>query len=182
MKLKTLVAASVLALASAGAQAATTLTFGGTSDNGFNLGDTISAGGAQLILHNGSSGTSFSDDWSLLIDGGSTGAVGSFSDVELDFKPFFSTNITNMSITTSSAGLAINGSGDAWSIQAFSPGTYSFNVAGTISGGTGGSYNVGLTETVAPVPIPPAALLFGSALIGLAGLKRKKAAKELVEA
>ncbi len=128
-----------------------------------------------MIYHNASSGNTFNDPWTLVISGGSTGAIGSFLDVQLNMAPLVNTNIVNMAITSSSPGLTINGAGDVWSVQASSPGTYTFNVTGELTiGVTGGSYNVGLTETVAPVPIPPAALLFGSALIGLAGLRRKK--------
>ncbi len=171
-------AVSLLALASAGVQAATSLTFNGTNDNtdGFGTGSVLYDGETQLIFHNGTAGDTFDDPWILKVDAGSAGAVGSFHDVELNISPFLNVNIVDMMITSSSAGLLINGSGDSWSIQATAPGIYTFNVMGSLGPGvTGGVYSVGLTTTVAPVPIPPAALLFGSALVGFAALRRKRA-------
>ena len=164
MKLKYLIAASLLALASAGAQAATTLTLGSTT---YGLAD------SPILI---SRSTNFTDNWTLNVDPG-FGADGAAFNL--------SGNNLTLTVTNPSSGLAIYGSGNNWFFTApysTSLGSYSFTVAGTLANGTsGGNYLIGFAQ-VAPVPIPPAALLFGSALIGLASLKRKKAAKELIEA
>jgi hypothetical protein len=53
------------------------------------------------------------------------------------------------------------------------PGDYHLHPAGV--GGPGGSYTLTMWgSTAAPVPVPAAVYLFGSGLIGLAGLARRK--------
>ena len=181
MKLKTLVAASVLALASAGAQAASTL-----------------AGPTTTINQAGSAGTyvnsSFTHNWNLNINEGPTygGAQVDiqFADVpgtldlgyvQISFDIGGMTVTNDLTFTGTASNNIWNFSG--WLANSNNP--YAITVSGDIaSGANAGLYNTTFSAVpaAAPVPIPPAALLFGSALIGLAGLKRKKAAKELVEA
>ncbi|MCB1701921.1 MAG: VPLPA-CTERM sorting domain-containing protein [Pseudomonadales bacterium] len=58
-----------------------------------------------------------------------------------------------------------------------STGTYSLAVVSVLNGSECGTcdYALRLGDSVSPVPVPAAAWLFGSALLGLAGVKRKKA-------
>ena len=51
---------------------------------------------------------------------------------------------------------------------------YQTNVTDELASNTG-DYSVSLSREVAPVPIPAAVWLFGSALLGLAGIKRRRA-------
>lgn len=51
-------------------------------------------------------------------------------------------------------------------------GTYVLEVRGNVVGAAGGSYSGVLN--LAPVPVPAAAWLFGSGLVGLVGLRRRK--------
>lgn len=62
---------------------------------------------------------------------------------------------------------------DSWVLA---PGLYSLNFGGNpaFSLGQTGSHAFSATITTAPVPLPAAAYLFGSSLIGLAGLARRK--------
>ena len=164
MKLRYLLAVSLLALASAGAQAATTLTLGS---------NTYSPGSPINITHT----NDFTDDWTLNVDAGK-GANGAIFEMQVGST----VDISSLNVTSMSPNLTISGGGNTWFFQApigTGSATYQFSVAGDIANGaTSGIYVIGFSETAAPVPIPPAALLFGSALIGLAGLRRKKAAHE----
>jgi hypothetical protein len=54
--------------------------------------------------------------------------------------------------------------------QALTPGTYTLNVAGTLTGSGETKYGV----TVSTVPLPPAAIAFGTALIGMGFLGRRR--------
>ncbi len=183
MKLKHLVATSLLALASAGAQAATTLSY----INEYNYwgewggGGTISSG-EELTVQHQTQEQSFVDGWLLVVDEATDWAdiTINFEDAELVISGVTLTDTTNMGATDWN-GTTLTGSGDNWQFDGVLPNDwYYFEVTGDVSGPLGSTYIGSLQAT--PVPIPPAALLFGSALIGLAGLKRKKAAKELVEA
>jgi len=169
MKLRYLLAASLLALASAGAQAASTLEGPGTPA-------TLNSGESASVSHG--PGT-FSDSWILKVNEGSGAANISISitDVPLTLG-MLTFDITGMDVSNPPA---FSGSGDSYFFSGtLANATYNITVSGNASGSGGGIYNVGFlaTPTAAPVPIPPAALLFGSALIGLAGLRRKKAAHE----
>ncbi len=166
MKLRYLLAASLLALASAGAQAATTLSFG-TSTIG--LGQSTTSG--QFYAPSG-----FNHNWILNVSGENNFYL-EFNDAEVSTTTVGNIlNITGMNVNGGSA-LTFSNSGDRWFFQGnVADGAYSIMVSGTTAGLAGGLYTASLSA--APVPIPPAALLFGSALIGLAGLRRKKAAHE----
>jgi hypothetical protein len=86
-------------------------------------------------------------------------------------------------------GSPVGGAIEAWSQQVgpggnvtvavidevlLSAGTYVLELRGSVSGLAGGSYSGVLN--VAPVPAPAAAWLFGSALMGMTGLRRRKPA------
>jgi hypothetical protein len=78
--------------------------------------------------------------------------------------------------TQTTAGLVVddlgNGTlGGLWDGTFFGAG---FNSAALTSSLFGASDGIFLEGTVSAVPVPAAAWLFGSALIGLAGIKRKK--------
>ncbi len=103
------------------------------------------------------------------------------ANISLSFTDFTVANIFDVSFTGGS-GLAFTSTG-ANSYLFTGPlttGTYNISLSGNTSGLFGGLYRIELnaTPTAAPVPLPPAALLFGSALVGLAGLKRKKSDKD----
>jgi len=178
MKLHHMIAISLLAVASAGAQAATTLSgptgLAGSTDT---LSDTDSA---YTIHENGA----FTDSWSLVVDE-TTGAANvgiNISDIHGSILGY-SINIDNLSVTGEPTFIG-SSNGDSWLYAGhLVNGTYSFTVTGNATGdntfGTasiGGAYITSLNATPAPVPLPPAALLFGSALVALVGLRRKKAA------
>ncbi len=177
MKLYHIIAISLLAAATAGAQAATSVTgptgLAGTDEALF---DTDSA---FTVHENGT----FTDTWSLVVDE-DTGAANvgiNISDVHGSVLGY-SINIDNLNVS-GEPGFIGNSSGDSWLFAGhLLNGTYNFTVTGTATGdnvfGTvniGGAYLTSLNATPAPVPLPPAALLFGSALAGLAFLRRKKA-------
>lgn len=93
---------------------------------------------------------------------------------------------TNPGITT---GPAIGGAIDAWTspigtfgtvailpTTVLNPGTYVLQTRGTVTGTFGGSYAGTLNLTA--VPVPAAAWLLGSGLVGLAGVARKHKSKQ----
>lgn len=85
-------------------------------------------------------------------------------------------------------GTPVGGAIDAWSSSyssgssnitvavlndtPLSAGTYVLELRGSVSGSAGGSYSGVLN--VAPVPVPAAAWLMGSALLGLVGARRRR--------
>jgi hypothetical protein len=86
-------------------------------------------------------------------------------------------------------GSPVGGAIEAWSQQVgpggnitvavidevlLSAGTYVLELRGSVSGSAGGSYSGVLN--VAPVPLPAAVWLFGSALAGMTALRRRKPA------
>ncbi len=177
MKLKYLAAVSLLALASAGAHAATLSYDLGSSTNAGTLTEISGSNDYDAsMLHNG---TSFIDYWTLAI------TENPAANTSISFTDFTVAGLFDITFTSGS-GLTFTSTNDNSYVfeGPLSTGTYNIILSGNTSGLLGGLYSIELnaTPTAAPVPIPPAALLFGSALIGLAGLRRKKAAKELVEA
>ncbi|GEM_PF-2341194 len=183
MKLHHVIAASLLALASMGAQAATTLNFDSTI-SGISPAYTLPVTGT--IVDNGAVSVtmgglgSFEHLWKLDVDAANDKLYISFNN---DTDPANGVmDITGLTVVGSTpiSFSDVNGDGSLWVYQggSLAADVYNINVSGTTSGILAGAYTV----KMAPVPLPPAALLFGSALIGLAAMRRKKAAKELVEA
>ncbi len=172
MKLRHLLVASLLAIASAGAQAAS-LTYDASAST--NPGVLTPQSGPNdydaSMFHPGLPGTTFTDHWTLEI----TETPAAF--VELVFSNFQLTDVLDLSFTGGSGVSFTSTDDDYYRFDGtLSPGSYNITISGLTSGSWGGSYKIELNA--APVPIPPAALLFGSALIGLAGLRRRKAAHE----
>jgi len=169
MKLKYLVTASALALASAGAQAATTLSYGG---------EVLTLLSSPETIGTIPSGETFSHDWTLNVAGENQFFI-TFEDIDTEGTSWL--DITALDANGHSA-INFNSSpdSDTWiSDGAFvANGVYTITVSGQSTGDIGGLYGA----DIAPVPVPPAALLFGSALLGLAALKRKKAASDRGEA
>jgi len=111
---------------------------------------------------------SFVDEWTFtLTDYLSV----SFSVDANDSPPAF--NISNFLVKSDAFLFDYESADNRYSFTGDLPsGTYTFNVEGVSSGSIGGSYigTVGATE----VPIPAAAWLFGSALLGLGAVRRRK--------
>ena len=180
MKLHHVIAASLLALASMGAQAATTLNFDSTVSGlppSFTLPatGTIVDDGAVSVTMGGTG--NFDHLWKLDVDAANNNLYISFNnDKDPDNGVM---DITGLTVAGAPEPSFTQVNDDLWVYKgSLAAGVYDINVSGTATGLLGGGY----TAVMAPVPLPPAALLFGSALIGLAAMRRKKAAKELVEA
>ncbi len=167
MKIHHVAAISLLALASAGAQAATTLSFG---VHNMGVGDVPEFVG---VINPGD----FTHTWTLDVNG-ENDLIITFEDSDTPISGYL--NITDMSVTgPGGSGIVFSEVDENWSFSGHAvDGQYSILVSGVSDGVIGAGY----AAEIAPVPLPPAALLFGSALIGLASLRRKKAAKELVKA
>ena len=61
-----------------------------------------------------------------------------------------------------------------WAPGLLATGTYVLKITGTASGAAGGTYSGAMNLTA--VPLPPAAILFGSVLFGFAVVARKRKA------
>lgn len=129
----------------------------------------------------------FFDDYIFTIPGATTNAISTTIDLSTllqisNLQQRLYNYATNPGITT---GPAIGGSIDAWTspIGSFgtvailpttvlAPGTYVLQTRGTVTGTFGGSYAG--TMNLTAVPVPAAAWLLGSGLVGLAGVARKR--------
>ncbi len=192
MKLQHLLAASLLALAGTGVHAATYMAISPGTYDGVSVLNTLYDGQSTSVYHDNVSGTgkAFSDTWTLEVNEapGAANVRVHFSDIPLTFSGM-NFDIQNMSASGSpNPPLEITGSNDSWGFSgALTNAVYNITVSGTAMGvgdtgvgiTGGGWYNASLNA--APVPIPPAALLFGSALVGLAALRRKKAAEKMAD-
>jgi len=131
----------------------------------------------------------FFDDYIFTIPGATANAISTTIDLSTllqisNLQQRLYDYATNPGITT---GPAIGGSIDAWTspigtfgtvailpTTVLNPGTYVLQTRGTVTGTFGGSYAGTLNLTA--VPVPAAAWLLGSGLIGLAGVARKRKA------
>jgi hypothetical protein len=91
-------------------------------------------------------------------------------------------NLSNLKISIDGTSLALNaGHGGAYTgavLASLAAGDHSFTITGRANGLVGGAYLFKVAATaVAATPIPPALLMFGTALAGLgvAGWRRRKA-------
>ncbi len=160
MKIHHVVAASLLALSGTGVQAATTLSFG---IHNLGVGDEPETVG---VIKPGD----FSHEWTLDVSG-ENDLIIRFEDADTPVSGYL--NITGMNVTGpgGASGLTFTEVDENWSFAGnVADGTYTIEVMGTSDGRIGALY----AAEIAPVPLPPAALLFGSALVGLAGLRRRK--------
>ena len=124
-------------------------------------------------------GTSFTDTFNFSVATPVTGAATANSlplkvkalDV-LDFSTFDvkfydGSSLTTMTYVTDTSGSYYEGSGP------LNPGTnYYVQVSGVTSGTNGGLYQ--FSYAMSPVPLPAAAWLFGSGLLGLVGIARRR--------
>ena len=90
---------------------------------------------------------------------------------------------TSLNGDTSDHMLAYQGTGDTIQLPNIAPGTWTANEYAlawedVLFPGADGDYNdmVLMVESVEPVPVPAAVWLFGSGLIGLVGIARRKKA------
>ncbi|HEY4089534.1 MAG TPA: hypothetical protein VGM43_26590 [Bryobacteraceae bacterium] len=145
------------------AQAAT-YNLGTLPDNGA----TFSVGGNFLPGH-------FSD--TIKFNLASTSSISGF--VQDVWVPFLA-NLTNLSISIDGTALSLNpqtgGTYMGAVLASLDAGNHSFKISGLANGLLGGAY-LFKVAAVAATPIPPALLMFGTALAGLgaAGWRRRKA-------
>lgn len=129
----------------------------------------------------------FFDDYIFTITGATANSISTTIDLGTmlqitNFQERLYNYSTNPGITT---GPAIGGSIDAWTspigtvgtvavlpTTLLAPGTYVLQMRGNVTGTFGGSYAG--TMNFAPVPLPAAVWLFGSGLLGLGGLARRR--------
>ena len=114
---------------------------------------------SALIFGNSAS---LNDTWSLNV------AVGEQAEVVFSALDFGSPTFLISNFQASNTVL-----GSSFSFSNLAAGTYQFVISG-LTGSFGGAYSV--NTTVTSVPLPSAALLMGSAMVGLFSFKKRKAA------
>lgn len=155
--------ALILLTATIGSAQASTVNIGNLYEKSIVIGNTYAKGSA------------FSDDYIFDIMPTSSYA-GIVTSINLD--PYFSINGLQVSLSGNGMTPIIKtlGIGETTikfdSITLASGNGYDFNVSGIASGNLGGAY-AGVIAAAAPVPVPAAAWLMASGLIGLAGFSRK---------
>lgn len=130
---------------------------------------------------NGAGGTMFNGGYIYLstsTDGGATVTPFDTVDVSVTNMPFLAGSYGHIAgpPTQTTAGLVIDDSGNGvlaglWDLQFFGVG-FNSAVATTIL--VGSSSALFLEGTVSPVPVPAAAWLFGSALLSMVGMARRR--------
>lgn len=120
---------------------------------------------------------SFSDIWNFTISSTSYGAA-SATNHQLTFGPVQVLNISglNMNIYYEEGSTPLSSSGSGVSVFNTNvlPGSYQAVITGTSTGISGGAYIMSMAAIPAPVPVPAAAWLLGSGLIGLVAVGRRK--------
>lgn len=115
-------------------------------------------------------------------------SIGTLSDTSaaatnhpLSFFQFSILDIPNLSMSLfDSANAMINGptvSGQSVTNISIAAGNYHAQVTGNTNGMSGGAYSVSMVAYPAAVPVPAAAWLLGSGLIGLVAVARRKEAQ-----
>nr|WP_298685051.1 hypothetical protein [uncultured Dongia sp.] len=152
------------------------------SASNFDLG-TLSSDTTGFVANFGTGIQTFSDQIAFSLTGLSTSLVGSISDVVTTFlgAPVNSVNFVldlfsvGDPVTSLGHYEDLSGTGIAFNYADLAAGDYFFRITGsTAAGGNFYSYKFAVTET----PIPPALLLFGTALggMGIAAYRKRKAA------
>lgn len=128
----------------------------------------------------------FYDDYIFTVSGATTNSISTTIDLGSLSITNFQERLFNYSGNPSpTLGLPTGGVTDAWTspfgssgtvavlpTTVLAPGTYVLQMRGTVTGAGGGSYAG--TLNIAPVPLPAAAWLFGSGLLGLGALVRRR--------
>lgn len=117
--------------------------------------DSLGNGGSLVTA---SAGTNISDTWTLTVEPGYKADI-SFANNPLTVSALQIWNISGLTVTPAASLTNLTG-------------TTVFGVTGLASGIAGGAYSVG--TVVSSVPVPAAAWLMGSALVGFASLGRRK--------
>jgi hypothetical protein len=116
--------------------------------------------------------------FSVITNGLTAGTGASATSTELSFGSANIFNIDNFkfALTNSTGSLltAIVAAGESVSINPIADGIYGILFQGTATGTNGGFVNGGVV--LSAVPVPAAAWLFGSALIGMVGVSRSRKA------
>lgn len=157
------------------------------SASSIQLGEITETGKAGTVINIGTDITAFEDTISFSLAAISTSLIGEISDLSsffgipldsLDFTlDLFSTSdpITSLGTFTDPTGTGIS-----FSYLDLASGDYFFRIAGATGAPLGNGYTYKFNIDVTETPIPPALLLFGTALGGLGFAsyrKRKLAAK-----
>ena len=152
------------------------------SASNFDLG-TLTSNTEGFVANFGTGIQSFDDVIAFSLTGLSTSLVGNITDVVMTFlgAPVNSVNFVldlfsiGDPVTTLGHYEDLTGAGIAFNYADLAAGDYFFRISGdTAAGGNFYSYKFAVTET----PIPPALLLFGTALggMGIAAYRKRKAA------
>ena len=151
-----------------------------------NYGNSFTAS-TTVIPSSPSPGWGFYDDYLFTISGATANAISTTIDLGsvLQISNLQQRLFNYSGNTTPTLGVPVGGVIDAWTspigsygtvtvlpTTVLAPGTYVLQTRGNVTGSSGGSYAGTLNLTA--VPVPAAAWLLGSGLIGLAGIARKR--------
>jgi hypothetical protein len=157
----------VLLLAVVGAANAATVTLGTSSP-----GPTLNANDLGIFSNASSTQVAINDNWWF--------TIGSMSGVAGSAAALLVTGISNISsfvvkVFDSSSNQLFSGGAPAgtqvdFTLQSLASGSYRINITGMYSGSNGGSYS----GNVAMIPLPAAAWLLLSGLVGLGAVARRR--------
>jgi hypothetical protein len=139
-------------------------------------GPIVNPGDFATFSDSFTAGGSFADDWFFQLSGTGAGGVVVNEAVTVSTTALVNISGLSLSLWTESAGspVALQASGGTdFNLPSLAPGLYELIITGTVTGTEGGAY-AGVVASPSAVPLPAAAWLLLSGLVGVGAMARRR--------